>query len=49
MQRNQCINFKAMEANRGRGLGTREKVTSRRINLEHTTYVQESNVSKLPV
>jgi hypothetical protein len=29
-----CRNFKATEANRRRGPGTREKVSSRRINLE---------------
>jgi hypothetical protein len=37
------------ETNRRRGPGAREKVSSRRINLECNTYVQESNVSKLPV
>jgi hypothetical protein len=31
------------------GPGTREKVNSRRINLEYNTYVQESNENKLPV
>jgi hypothetical protein len=30
------------EANRRRGPGAREKVSSRRINLECNTYVQES-------
>jgi hypothetical protein len=39
-------NFKA---NRRRGPGTREKVSLRRINLECNTYVQEINVSQLPV
>jgi hypothetical protein len=34
---------------RRRGPGTREKVSSRRINLEYNTYVEESNVSKLLV
>jgi hypothetical protein len=29
--------------------GTREKVSSRRINLEGNTHVQEINVSQLPV
>jgi hypothetical protein len=28
---------------------TREKVSSRRINLEGNTHAQESNVSQLPV
>jgi hypothetical protein len=37
------------EANRRREPGTREKVSSRRINLECNTYVQESNASQLPV
>jgi hypothetical protein len=37
------------EASRRRGPGTREKVSSRRSNLEYNTYVQESNVSKFPV
>jgi hypothetical protein len=41
--------FKATEANRRREPGTREKVSSRRINLEDNTYVQEINVSQLPV
>jgi hypothetical protein len=31
------------------GLGTREKVSSRRINLEGNTHAQESNASQLPV
>jgi hypothetical protein len=37
------------EANRRRGPGTREKVGSRRINLEGNTHAQEINVSQLPV
>jgi hypothetical protein len=37
------------EANRRRGPGTRQKFHSRRINLEGTTHVQESNASQLPV
>jgi hypothetical protein len=41
--------LKATEANRRRGPGTRKKVSSRRINLECHTYVQESNLSKFPV
>jgi hypothetical protein len=41
--------LKATEANRRRGPGTREKVRSRRINLEANTHVQEINVSQLPV
>jgi hypothetical protein len=40
--------LKATEANR-RGPGTREKVRSKRINLEGNTHAQESNVSQLPV
>jgi hypothetical protein len=48
IQRNKCRNFKVREANSRRGTGTREKVSLRRINLECITYVQESNVSKLP-
>jgi hypothetical protein len=32
-----------------RGPGTREKVRSRRINLEINTHAQENNVSQLPV
>jgi hypothetical protein len=39
---------KATEANR-RGPGTREKVRSRKINLEGNTHAQEINVSQLPV
>jgi hypothetical protein len=41
--------LKATEANRRRGPGTREKVRSRRINLEGNTHAQEINVSHLPV
>jgi hypothetical protein len=41
--------FKATEANRRRGPGIREKVSSRRINLEGNTHVQEINASELPV
>jgi hypothetical protein len=41
--------LKATEANRRRGPGTREKVRSRRINLEGNTHAQEINVSQLPV
>jgi hypothetical protein len=48
MQRKQCKNFKVIETNRRRRPGPREKVSSRRINLECNTYVQESNASKLP-
>jgi hypothetical protein len=40
---------KATEANRRREPGTREKVRSKRINLEGNTYVQEINTSQLPV
>jgi hypothetical protein len=40
---------KATEANRKRGTGTREKVSSRRINLEGNTNAQEINVSQCPV
>jgi hypothetical protein len=32
-----------------RETGTREKVSSRRINLEGNTYAQEINVSQLPI
>jgi hypothetical protein len=39
----------ATEANRKRGPGTREKVRSKRINLEGNTHAQEINVSQLPV
>jgi hypothetical protein len=41
--------LKATEANRRRGPGTKEKVRSKRINLEGNTHVQEINVSQLPV
>jgi hypothetical protein len=41
--------LKATEANRKRGTGTREKVRSRRINLQVNTHAQEINVSQLPV
>jgi hypothetical protein len=41
--------LKATEANRRRGPGTREKVRSRRINLEGNTHAQEINMSQLPV
>jgi hypothetical protein len=43
------IALKATEANRKRGPGTREKVRSKRINLEGNTHTQEINVSQLPV
>jgi hypothetical protein len=39
----------ATEANRKRGTGTREKVRSKRINLEGNTHAQEINVSQCPV
>jgi hypothetical protein len=41
--------LKATEANGRRGPGTREKVRSKRINLEGNTYAQEINVSQLPI
>jgi hypothetical protein len=41
--------LKATEANRRRGPGTREKVRSKRINLEGNTHAQEINASQLPV
>jgi hypothetical protein len=41
--------LKATEANRRRGPGTKEKVSSRRIKLEGNTYVQKSSASQLPV
>jgi hypothetical protein len=41
--------LKATEANRKRGPGTREKVRSKRINLEGNTHAQEINVSQCPV
>jgi hypothetical protein len=37
------------EANRRRGPGTREKVSSRRINLECNTYAHGSYARNLPV
>jgi hypothetical protein len=40
---------KATEANRRRGPATKEKVRSKRINLEGNTHAQEINVSQLPV
>jgi hypothetical protein len=36
--------IKATQANRGRGLGTREKVSLRRLNLESNTYVLEEKL-----
>jgi hypothetical protein len=39
----------ATEANRRRGPGTREKISSRNINLEGNTHAQEINASQLPV
>jgi hypothetical protein len=41
--------LKATEANTRREPGTREKVSSRRINLEGNTHVQEINASQLPI
>jgi hypothetical protein len=41
--------FKATEANRRWGPGTKEKFRSRRINLEGNTHAQEINVSQCPV
>jgi hypothetical protein len=41
--------LKATEGNRRRGPGTREKIRSKRINLEGNTPAQEINVSQLPV
>jgi hypothetical protein len=41
--------LKATKANRERGPGTREKVRSKRINLEGNTHAQEINVSQCPV
>jgi hypothetical protein len=41
--------LKATEANRKRGPGTREKVRSKRMNLEGNTHAQKINVSQLPV
>jgi hypothetical protein len=40
---------KATEANRKRGPGAREKVRSKRINIEGNTHAQEINVRQLPV
>jgi hypothetical protein len=41
--------LKATEANRKRGPGTREKIRSKRINLEGNTHAQEINANQLPV
>jgi hypothetical protein len=41
--------LKATKAYRRGGPETREKVRSRRINLEGNTHAQEINVSQLPV
>jgi hypothetical protein len=41
--------LKATEAKRRRGPRTREKVRSKRFNLEGNTHAQEINVSQLPV
>jgi hypothetical protein len=41
--------LKATEANRRRRPGIREKVRSRRINLEGNIYAQKINGSQLPV
>jgi hypothetical protein len=41
--------LKATETNRRRGPGTKEKVRSRKINLEGNTHAQEINVSQHPV
>jgi hypothetical protein len=41
--------LKATVANRRRGSGTIEKVSSRRINLECNTYVHGSSARNLPV
>jgi hypothetical protein len=41
--------LKATEVDRRRGPVTREKVSSRRINLKGNTHVQESNVGQVPV
>jgi hypothetical protein len=61
MQRTKADTLKATEANRKKGPGTREKVRSKRINLEGNTHAQkrinlegnthaqEINVSQLPV
>jgi hypothetical protein len=44
-----CDTLKATEANRRRGPGTREKVRSKRINVEGNIHTQEINVSQCPV
>jgi hypothetical protein len=41
--------FKAIEADRRRGPGTRGKDSLKRINLEGNSHVQEINASQLPV
>jgi hypothetical protein len=41
--------LKTEASNRKRGIGTREKVRSKRINLEGNTNAQEINVSQCPV
>jgi hypothetical protein len=41
--------LKATEANKRRGLGTREKVSLRRINLESNTDIHGSNTKNLPI
>jgi hypothetical protein len=41
--------LKATDANSKRGPGTREKVRSKRINLEGNTHAQEINVSQCPI
>jgi hypothetical protein len=41
--------IRSLRPNRRRGPGTREKVRSKRINLEGNTHAQEINVSQLPV
>jgi hypothetical protein len=43
------FSLNATETNRKRGTGTREKVRSKRINLEGNTHAQEINVSQYPV
>jgi hypothetical protein len=49
MQKTKTDTLKATEANRKRGPGTREKVRSKRINLEGNNHAQEINVSQLSV
>jgi hypothetical protein len=49
LRKTKADTLKATEANRKRGPGTREKVRSKRINLEGNTHAQEINVSQLPV